>query len=134
MRVGVVARHRAAAPVRGDGRAPAGPRPVRPRGPRPRGARALAARCAAAGRGPHAPERLRGLVVRVARRVGRGQFDPEDLAHGALERWLRGAPRLTAVANPRAWITVVLRRLLVDRMRRRRAAAEVSTDCAALAI
>jgi RNA polymerase sigma-70 factor (ECF subfamily) len=82
----------------------------------------------------HDTEQLRRFAVMVARRLGRGQFDPEDLAHEALERWLRGAPRLTAVANPRAWITVVLRRLLVDRMRRRRAAAEVSTDCAALAM
>jgi len=69
----------------------------------------------------------------LARRLGRGQFDPEDLAHEVLERWLRCAPSQATVANPRAWITVVLRRLLVDRVRRRRAAAEVPTDCAALA-
>src|SRR5262249_51906694 len=67
------------------------------------------------------------------RRVSRGQFDAEDLAHEVLERWLRSAPRLAPVVNPRAWITVVLRRLLVDRVRRRRAAAEVPADCVALA-
>lgn len=82
----------------------------------------------------HDTEELRGFAVMLARRLGRGQFDPEDLAHEVLERWLRSAPQLAAIANPRAWITVVLRRLLVDRMRRRRAAAEVSADCTTLAM
>jgi len=81
----------------------------------------------------HDTEELRRFAVMLARRLGRGQFDPEDLAHEVLERWLRSAPQLATVANPRAWITVVLRRLLVDRVRRRRAAAEVSADCTALA-
>ena len=82
----------------------------------------------------HDTEELRRFAVMLARRLGRGQFDPEDLAHEVLERWLRSAPQLAGVANPRAWITVVLRRLLVDRLRRRRAAAEISTDCTALAV
>lgn len=82
----------------------------------------------------HDTEELRQFAVVLARRLGRGQFDPEDLAHEVLERWLRCAPQPAMVANPRAWITVVLRRLLVDRMRRRRAAAEVPADCAALVI
>ena len=82
----------------------------------------------------HDTEELRRFAVMLARRLGRGQFDAEDLAHEALERWLRSAPQLAAVANPRAWITVVLRRLLVDRLRRRRAAAEVFADCTALAV
>jgi RNA polymerase sigma-70 factor (ECF subfamily) len=82
----------------------------------------------------HEPEELRRFAVMLARRLGRGQFDPEDLAHEVLERWLRSAPQLATVANPHAWITVVLRRLLVDRVRRRRAAAEVSADCTALAV
>lgn len=81
----------------------------------------------------HDTEELRQFAVMLARRLGRGQFDPEDLAHEVLERWLRCAPSQATVANPRAWITVVLRRLLVDRVRRRRAAAEVPADCVALA-
>src|SRR5690349_24159995 len=78
-------------------------------------------------------EDLRQFTVMLARKLARGQFDPEDLAHEALERWLRCAPRLAPV-NPRAWVTVVLRRLLVDRLRRRRAAAEVPADCTSLAV
>src|SRR4051812_24511457 len=68
-------------------------------------------------------EALRRYAVMLARKLSRGQFDPEDLAHEALERWLRCAPRMAPVVDPRAWVTVVLRRLLVDRLRRRRAAA-----------
>jgi RNA polymerase sigma-70 factor (ECF subfamily) len=82
----------------------------------------------------HDTEELRRFAVMLARRLGRGQFDPEDLAHEVLERWLRSAPQLATGANPHAWITVVLRRLLVDRVRRRRAAAEVPADCTALAV
>jgi RNA polymerase sigma-70 factor, ECF subfamily len=70
----------------------------------------------------------------LARKLGRGQFDPEDLAHEVLERWLRCAPRVAPVVDPRAWVTVVLRRLLVDRLRRRRAAAEVPAEGMALAV
>ena len=88
----------------------------------------------------------------LARKLTRGQFDPEDLAHEVLERWLRcardegecegegegGGEREgedgegEGAGNPRAWIAVVLRRLVVDRLRRRRTAAEVPADCAAL--
>ncbi|HMG19699.1 MAG TPA: RNA polymerase sigma factor [Kofleriaceae bacterium] len=80
---------------------------------------------------PDDTEELRRFTVMLARRITRGQFDAEDLAHEVLERWLRSAPRLAAV-NPRAWLTVVLRRLVVDRLRRRRAAAEVAADWTAL--
>jgi len=81
---------------------------------------------------PDDTEELRRFTVMLARRIARGQFDAEDLAHEVLERWLRCAPGLAEV-NPRAWLTVVLRRLVVDRLRRRRAAAEVPADCTALA-
>lgn len=70
----------------------------------------------------------------LARKLGRGQFDPEDLAHEVLERWLRCAARVAPVVDPRAWVTVVLRRLLVDRLRRRRAAAEIPAEGMALAV
>jgi RNA polymerase sigma-70 factor (ECF subfamily) len=75
---------------------------------------------------------LRRYAVMLARKLSRGQFDPEDLAHEVLERWLRQAQR--AAVDPRAWVTVVLRRLLVDRLRRRRAAGEVPTEGMALAV
>lgn len=92
--------------------------------------------CTAAPRGAWSndTEELRQFAVMLARKLGRDHFDPEDLAHEVLERWLRCSPRLPPGANPRAWITVVLRRLLVDRLRRRRAAAEVSADGTALAV
>ena len=79
-------------------------------------------------------EALRQYAVVLARKLCRGQFDPEDLAHEVLERWLRYAPRMAPVVDPRAWVTVVLRRLLVDRLRRRRAAAEVSAEGVVLAV
>lgn len=79
-------------------------------------------------------EALRQYAVVLARKLCRGQFDPEDLAHEVLERWLRYAPRMAPVVDPRAWVTVVLRRLLVDRLRRRRAAAEVPAEGVVLAV
>src|SRR4051812_27235673 len=75
---------------------------------------------------------LRQYAVMLARKLSRGQFDPEDLAHEVLERWLRRTPH--AGVDPRAWVTVVLRRLLVDRLRRRRAAAEVPAEGMALVV
>lgn len=44
------------------------------------------------------------------------------------ERWLRASPRLQPGTNPRAWMTVVLRNLLIDRLRRGRVCAEVPRD------
>ncbi|HEX3474103.1 MAG TPA: sigma-70 family RNA polymerase sigma factor [Kofleriaceae bacterium] len=79
-------------------------------------------------------EELRRYAVVLARKLCRGQFDPEDLAHEVLERWLRYAPRMAPVVDARAWVTVVLRRLVVDRLRRRRAAAEVSAEGVVLAV
>jgi RNA polymerase sigma-70 factor (ECF subfamily) len=79
-------------------------------------------------------EALRRYAVMLARKLSRGQFDPEDLAHEVLERWLRREPSVAPVVDPRGWVTVVLRRLLVDRLRRRRAAAEVPAEGMALAV
>lgn len=83
---------------------------------------------------PADTEALRRYAVGFARKLSRGRFDPEDLAHEVLERWLRSAPRGAPVVEPRAWVTVVLRRLLVDRLRRRRTAAEVSAEGVVLAV
>jgi len=69
----------------------------------------------------------RHFVVTVARRLGRGRFDPEDLAQDVLERWLR-APRSAQIANPQGWMRVVLRHLLIDRLRRGRSAQLILTD------
>src|SRR6266571_2989597 len=79
-------------------------------------------------------EELRRYAVLLAGKLARGQFDPEELAHEVLERWLRCADQVAPVVNPRAWVTVVLRRLLVDRLRRRRTAAEVPADGFVLAV
>jgi RNA polymerase sigma-70 factor (ECF subfamily) len=73
----------------------------------------------------------RQFVMRLAHHLGRGRVDPEDLAQDVLERWLRCAPRAGSIHNPQAWMAVVLRRLLIDRMRRRHAAREVPVDDAA---
>lgn len=76
------------------------------------------------------PAQLRQFAVALARTMARGQVDHEDLAHVALERWCRHGG--ASIPNPRAWLTLVLRRLLIDQLRRRRAAPEVlaPVDCA----
>jgi RNA polymerase sigma-70 factor (ECF subfamily) len=66
--------------------------------------------------------------MRLAHQLGRGRVDPEDLAQDVLERWLRCSSHAASIHNPQAWMAVVLRRLLIDRMRRRRTAREVPVD------
>lgn len=75
----------------------------------------------------------RQFVVGMARGMGRGRIDPDDLAQDVLERWLRSSSRHPPVNNPRAWLVVVLRRLVIDRLRRQRASPEISIDCATVA-
>jgi RNA polymerase sigma-70 factor (ECF subfamily) len=70
----------------------------------------------------------RRFVLRLARNLGRGRVDPEDLAQDVLERWLRSSPSTGSIHNPKAWMAVVLRRLLIDRIRHHRAAREVLVD------
>lgn len=65
-------------------------------------------------------------VVGMARRFSRGGLDPEDLAQDVFERWIRAAPRLPAGINARAWMTVVLRRLAIDQLRRHRVCADLA--------
>lgn len=67
-------------------------------------------------------------MVKLAHRIGRGSLDAEDLAQEVLERWTRAAPHLPPNANPRAWMTVVLRRLAIDQLRRRSVWSTVSAD------
>jgi RNA polymerase sigma-70 factor, ECF subfamily len=70
----------------------------------------------------------RQYIVRMARRIGRGRLDPEDLAHDVLERWTRALPRLPPTTNPLAWMTVVLRRVAIDQLRRRGESVAVTAD------
>lgn len=70
----------------------------------------------------------RRYVVGLARRFGRGCSDPEDLAQDVLERWVRAAPCRAPVDNPQAWMGVVLRHLIIDRLRHRHAARVVVSD------
>lgn len=79
-------------------------------------------------------DELRGFVVGLARNLGRGRVDPEDLAQDVLERWLVCTPRLPPITNPRAWMAVVLRHLLFDRLRRQRVSSAVEAECAALVV
>jgi RNA polymerase sigma-70 factor (ECF subfamily) len=72
----------------------------------------------------------RRFMIRLARQLGRGRVDAEDLAQDVLERWLRSAHD-GAIHNPQAWMAVVLRRLMIDQLRRQRAAREVAVDDAA---
>jgi RNA polymerase sigma-70 factor (ECF subfamily) len=72
------------------------------------------------------PSQLRQFAVAFARRLSRGRLDHEDLAQAALERWVRHDS--AAIPNPRAWIAVVVRRLLVDQLRRRRVEVSAGGD------
>ena len=67
-------------------------------------------------------------MVKLAHRIGHGRLDAEDLAQEVLERWTRAAPHLPPTTNPRAWMTVVLRRLAIDQLRRSRVWSPVSAD------
>jgi len=77
-------------------------------------------------------EELRTFVVGLARNLGRGRGDPEDLAQDVLERWLRCTPRLPPITNLRAWMAVVLRHLLFDRLRRQRVSTAIGAEYVAL--
>lgn len=70
------------------------------------------------------------FVVGLARKMSAGRADAEDLAQDVFERWLRAAPRLVPGTNPRAWMSVVLRNLFIDQLRRRKVAATSAGDCA----
>lgn len=69
------------------------------------------------------------FLLALARKMAGGRVDPEDLAQDVLERWLRAAPRLLPGTNPRAWMSVVLKNLLIDQLRRRKTSPPTFGDC-----
>ena len=69
------------------------------------------------------------FLRRLARRLCRGNFDPEDLVQDVLERTLQHFDRLPPGVDHRAWMTRVMRNLFIDQLRRRAAApAATSLD------
>src|SRR5262245_48445047 len=76
---------------------------------------------------------LRRFVVALARKIGCGRVDPEDVAQDVLERWLRLSRHAAAIDNPRAWMSIVLRHLVYDRLRRQRVAATNAAQRVAVA-
>lgn len=70
------------------------------------------------------------FVHGLARALSRGRADHEDLAQEAMERWLRARPGLPTGTNHQAWLTTVLRNLLIDRLRRRATRREQPIDSA----
>lgn len=69
------------------------------------------------------------FLLALARKMAGGRLDPEDLAQDVLERWLRAEPHLAPGTNPRAWMSVVLRNLMIDQLRRHKTAPPSFGDC-----
>ncbi|HEY6178631.1 MAG TPA: RNA polymerase sigma factor [Kofleriaceae bacterium] len=65
-----------------------------------------------------------GFLRRLAARLCRDTFDPEDLVQDMLERSIAHADAWTADIDHRAWMARVLRNLFIDRLRRRTTAPE----------
>jgi len=59
---------------------------------------------------------------RMATRLCRRNFDPEDLVQDVLERTAQHFDRLPAGVDHRAWMTRVMRNLFIDQLRRRTSA------------
>lgn len=63
--------------------------------------------------------RLHGEYLRdLARRLCRGQFDPDDLVQDVLEKTVRAPDSMPQAANERAWLARVMHNLFIDRVRR----------------
>ena len=62
------------------------------------------------------------FLRRLAGRLCRSEFDPEDLLQDVLERTVLHVHTLSAESDHRAWMARVMRNLFVDRLRRRAAA------------
>ena len=76
-------------------------------------------------------EFLRRLAVRLCR----SSFDPDDLLQDVLERTVQHFENLPAAVNHRAWMTRVMRNMFIDRVRRRAthpAGVELEDDHSAL--
>jgi len=66
---------------------------------------------------------------RMARRLCRGNFDPDDLVQDVLERTLQHFDNLPPGVDHRAWMTRVMRNLFIDQVRRRASApAKISLE------
>ncbi|MBC7973464.1 MAG: sigma-70 family RNA polymerase sigma factor, partial [Myxococcales bacterium] len=66
------------------------------------------------------------FLRRMAARLCRRNFDPDDLVQDVLERTLQHFDRLPPGVDHRAWMTRVMRNLFIDHVRRR-ASAPAST-------
>jgi RNA polymerase sigma-70 factor (ECF subfamily) len=62
------------------------------------------------------------FLRRLAGRLCRGSFDPDDLVQDVLERTVQNFDRLPPGVDHRAWMTRVMRNLFIDQLRRRTAA------------
>jgi RNA polymerase sigma-70 factor (ECF subfamily) len=60
------------------------------------------------------------VVLALARKLCRSQFDADDLTQDVFERALRHLHRLTPGTSERAWLCTITRNLFIDRVRRRR--------------
>lgn len=76
-----------------------------------------------------AQRRLNGLMLEhqdflrgLARKLCRGNFDPDDLVQDVLLRTVANFDRLPADVNHAAWMARVMRNLFIDRVRARSAA------------
>jgi RNA polymerase sigma-70 factor (ECF subfamily) len=61
------------------------------------------------------------FLHRLAARLCRKNFDPDDLVQDVLERTLQHLDRLPPGVDHRAWMTRVMRNLFIDHVRRRAA-------------
>lgn len=61
------------------------------------------------------------LLRRLAARLCRSSFDPDDLVQDVLERTVQHFDELPAGVDHRAWMTRVMRNAFIDRIRRRAA-------------
>ena len=62
------------------------------------------------------------FLRKLARRLCRSAFDPDDLVQDVVERTVQHFDRLPAGVDHRAWMTRVMRNLFIDRLRRRASA------------
>lgn len=62
------------------------------------------------------------FLRRLAARLCRSQFDPDDLLQDVLERTIHNVHTLLPNHDHRAWMARVMRNLFIDRLRRRAAA------------
>jgi RNA polymerase sigma-70 factor, ECF subfamily len=71
--------------------------------------------------------RHRPALAGHARRLCRGQLDPEDLVQDTLERALRAAGRVRDPQAVRGWLFTILTHVFIDRVRMMRSAPEAES-------